>query len=409
MVTDNTLTSNGKVGASLLGKAGTRIATSFTTDFLKFVSGNLGSINDSELAVTLTQPLVRGAGYRSTMENLTQSERDLMYSIRNFTQYRKTFIVDIASRYFQTVQAREIAKNAHTAFKSFETILTAERELARENRRTSSQLGLIEQASLRYERLWISAVRSYEQQLDGLKIALSIPVQTSIVLSTKELQSLKMEDPSVAQNESLETAVLTRLDLENQKNTVEDTERRIKIAKQNLLPQLDLSGSYRVLGDAGEDTVNLNFDRNRLKGGLDLDLRLDKKSDRNQYRAALISQQKAKRELDLAEENIRAAIRTDWRDIDTAKKQYEIAKAGVEMSARRLEEEQLLNELGKGTARDLIDAQQDLIEAKDDLTAALINHYLSTLRLYRDMGVLHIKKDGSWINVLKQESFVNND
>jgi outer membrane protein TolC len=135
-----------------------------------------------------------------------------------------------------------------------------------------------------------------------------------------------------------------------------------------------------------------------------LDLRLDKKADRNAYRSAMIAQQRAARQLDLDEENVRSSIRADWRDLDVARKQYELAEIGIAQAQRRLEEETLLLELGQGTTRDLIDAQADLVEAKDDLTSALIAHTLAKLRLWKDMGVLYIQKDGTWINVLKKEA-----
>lgn len=409
LVTDNTLTAQGNVGVSILTRTGARIAADFTTDFLKFLSGNMTSAGDSSLAVTLSQPLLRGAGYRATMETLTQAERDLLYAIRDFTQYRKTFAVDISSRYYRTLEARDAARNAYLAYKAFETILTSERALAKEDRRTSSQLGLIEQASLRYKRIWISSVRTYESLLDDLKIALAIPVTTPVILEDQELTKLAIEEPELSVDDSLETALVTRLDLYNSRNSLEDSDRKIKVSAQDLLPQLDFNGRYQVDSDPGSRKINLNFDRHQLSGGLDLDLRLDKKADRNAYRSALVAQQRAARQLDLAEENVRLALRADWRDLDTARKQYEIAATGVALSQRRLEEEELLRTLGRGTARDLIDAQQDLIEAKDDLTSALIAHTLSRLRLWKDMGVLYIKKDGSWIRVLKNEGEVAGD
>jgi outer membrane protein TolC len=409
LVTDNTLTAQGNLGVSVLTRTGARLAADFTTDFLKFLSGNMTSAGDSTLALTLTQPLLRGAGYRATMETLTQAERDLLYAIRDFTQYRKTFAVDVTSRYYRTLEARDAAKNAFLAYKAFETILTSERALAKEDRRTSSQLGLIEQASLRYKRIWISSVRTYESLLDDLKLTLAIPVETPVVLEDQELAKLTLEEPDFSIEESLHTALITRLDLYNARNSVEDSERKIKVAAQDLLPQLDLSGRYQIDGDPGSRKVNLNMDRRSLAGGLDLDLRLDKKADRNAYRSAMIDQQRTARELDLAEENVRATLRTAWRDLDTARKQYDIASTGVALSLRRVEEEELLRTLGRGTARDLIDAQQDLIEAKDDLTSALIAHTLDRLRLWKDMGVLYIKKDGTWIRVLKNEAEVAGD
>jgi outer membrane protein TolC len=204
--------------------------------------------------------------------------------------------------------------------------------------------------------------------------------------------------------ESMKAALVTRLDLYNSRNALEDTERKVKIAAQDLLPQFDITGRYVATGNPKSDELNINFDRRKLGAGATLDLRLDKKADRNAYRAAMIAQQRAARQLDLAEENVRSSVRTDWRALDVASKQYDLAQIGTAQAQRRLEEETLLLELGQGTTRDLIDAQQDLIEAKNDLTSALISHTVARLRLWKDMGVLYIQKDGSWISVLKKEA-----
>lgn len=404
LVTENTLTAQGNVGVSVLTRTGARIAADFTTDFLRFLSGNVPNISDSALAFTLTQPLLRGAGYRATMETLTQAERELLYAIRDFTQYRKTFTVDIASRYYRTLEARDAAKNAYVAYQAFESSLEAMRAMRVEGAATSSQLGLVEQAALRYQRIWINTVRTYEQLLDDLKIAMGVPVKSAVILDENELTKLKVEQPTMTPDESMKAALVTRLDLYNSRNSLEDTERKVKVAAQDLLPQLDVTGRYAITGNPKNDKLNLNPDRRTLAGGAVLDLRLDKKADRNAYRSAMIAQQRAARELDLDEETVRSTIRTDWRDLEVARKQYELAQVGIDLAQRRLDEETLNREIGLGTARDLIDAQQDLIEAKDDLTSALIAHTITRLRLWKDMGVLYIKKDGSWISVLKQEA-----
>jgi outer membrane protein TolC len=404
LVTENTLTARANVGVGVLTRTGARIAADLSTDFLRFLSGNVPNASDSQLAVTLTQPLLRGAGYRATMETLTQAERDLLYAIRDFTQYRKTFSVDIASRYYRTLEARDAAKNAYVAYTAFEESVRITQGLQIEGQATSSQLGLVQQASLRYKRLWINAIRSYEQLLDDLKIAMGVPIQSRVILDENELTELKVDEPGMTPDDSMKAALVTRLDLYNSRNSIEDTERKVKVAKQDLLPQLDIGGRVVIDGDPKSERLNLNLDRRVSGGSAVLDLRLDKKADRNAYRSAMIAQQRAARQLDLDEENVRSSIRADWRDLDVARKQYELAQIGIAQAQRRLEEETLLLELGQGTTRDLIDAQQDLIEAKDDLTSALIAHTLAKLRLWKDMGVLYIQKDGSWINVLKKEA-----
>lgn len=409
LVTDNTLTSQGNLGFSILTSTGAKLAADFTTDFLKFVTGNLTKTSDSALAVSLTQPLLRGAGYRATMETLTQAERDLLYSIRDFSQYRKTFTVDVATQYYQTLQARDAARNSYLAYTAFSKSLDTVRALNLKGRAPTSQVGLIEAALLKYKRQWINAIRLYEQQLDDLKLDLGVPVETPIMLEQKDLETLSIEDPEMTLDQAMQTAMVTRLDLYNSRNRLEDTTRKVKLAEQDLLPQLDLRGRYLVSGNPKSDEINLNFDRRKLGAGLDLDLRLDKKADRNAYRAALISQQRAARNLELAEEQVKAQIRSDWRDLEVARKQFEISKYNIERSELRLEEESLKEELGTGTARDLIDAQQDLIGARDALVQALVSHTISRLKLWKDMGILYIKKDGSWMNVLKNEAKLASD
>ncbi len=409
LISDSTLTTNTDIGASLLTSTGAKIAANFTTDFLKFITGNLTHTSDSALAVTLTQPLLRGAGYRATMETLTQAERDLLYSIRSFSQYRKTFTVDIATKYYNTLQARDAAKNSFLAYTAFETALKSVQALNAEDRAKPSQVGLIQQASLRFQRQWIGSIQSYEQQLDDLKLSLGLPVETPLLLEQKELEKLEMVEPGITLDEAVKTALVTRLDLDNVCNAFEDADRKIKVMEQNLLPQLDVTGGYRTQGNPKSEKVNLNLNRRQLSAGLALDLRLDKKEDRNNYRESLLLQQRAVRNLDLAEEQVRAQIRTDWRDLDVAKKLYDISLTGISQAQRRLLYEQELTDLGQGTARDLIDAQQDLIGSKDALTSALIAHTVARLKLWKDMGVLFIKKDGSWIRILKNEGGAKND
>ena len=53
-------------------------------------------------------------------------------------------------------------------------------------------------------------------------------------------------------------------------------------------------------------------------------------------------------------------------------------------------------DLGRGVTRDLLDAQADLIAARNNRTAAIVAHSIARLRYWRDMGLLHIRDDGAW-------------
>ena len=175
-----------------------------------------------------------------------------------------------------------------------------------------------------------------------------------------------------------------------------DAERGIKVAENGLLPCLDLEVNYDAISDPGDITPGLNLKRQNLSATIDLDLPFDRKEDRNVYRAALIGLEQAKRSDSLNFDNVRLQIYDDWRALEQAKRNYEI-------SVRRLDEQFELADLGRGEARDLVDAQTDLVNAQNQRTATLVTHTLARLRLWQDMGILYINKDGSWIPQLAEE------
>jgi outer membrane protein TolC len=403
-VTDNTQTFQGGTGFTMLSRTGTRLAADLSTDFLRFLTGGLREVSDSKLAVTLSQPLLQGAGYLGASEVLTQAERDTLYAIRDFTQYRKIFTVDTTAQYFRTLQARDRARNAHMAFINYGKTLDRETLMKDANKRSLPSLLQINQAYLTSKRNWMNAIRLYEQELDDLKIRLGIPVKTPLMLDSTELAKLAAIDPPGSLDEALETALATRLDLWNERDSLEDADRKVRVAKQSLLPAVNAIVRYNANGEPGANQINLDPRRNKVSAGVEFDLNLDRREERNSLRAAEVTVQTQKRNLDLAEETVRRDIRADWLDLQLAKKQYELAVEGLSLAEERLKVEVEFYEEGKTTnPRDLIDAQTGLITARDQVTTTVIAHTIARLELWKDMGILFITKDGAWMDVLKNE------
>jgi outer membrane protein TolC len=402
LVSTNTFSRTQSAGFNWLYKTGARLSADFTQDFLRIMTGNR-SVNRSDLAVTIVQPLLQGGGTTVTMEALTQEERDLLYRLRDFADYRRDFVVDLVSEYYGVLLAREIVKNNYLAYQGFVKNVEREEAFAEEDRRTQNQLGRLRQAKLQAENRWIAAIRTYLNRLDEFKITLGVPVESRLVLDTEELAKLRIENPDVSRDESVEIALVTRPDLANAADRVVDSERRIKVARNGLLPRLDVALDYNAVSDPADTTPAINWDRRRWAGSVDLDLPLNRKAERNIYRATFIEVDRAKRAEDLARDRARLEIFDGWRALDQERISYDIAEQGVALAARRLEEQLLLSELGRGVALDLVDAQEDLVDAQNQRTAALIDHTVARLRLWRDMGILYIDSDGRWAETLGDE------
>ncbi len=402
-VRTSTLTTDGIVGFDYLMRTGARLAMDLSTDFTRFFTGATPKLSDSRAAATLSQPLLRGAGVLAASEPLRQDEREVLYAIRDFTQFRKQFTVDTARQYLRVLQAREAARNRNTAYRAAILSLERERALADANLRSQSSLRQIEQGLLSYERSRITAIRNYEDQLDDLKIALGLPVTERIVLDNKEIENLQVIDPSGTLDEAQDTALITRLDLFNERDRLQDAARKVKIAHQNTLPGVNALVNYEIGTPGGNEGLELNHRQRRLTAGLDVDLNLNTKPERNVLRSSQITEQRSARELELAEENLRGNIRADWRALEVARQQYDLAVEGLALAEKRLEIEEALMAEGQGTARDIVESQDRLIAARDLVVSSKIDHVIARLQLWSDMGILFIQKDGRWADVLKNE------
>lgn len=406
LIATSTFTRRQSVGFTMLQRTGARLAADFTSDFLQFVAGER-SINQSRLAVTLTQPLLKGGGFKVTLENLTQADRNLLYALRDFANFRREFVVGIVSRYYGVLQARDVVQNNYLSYQGFLESVERETALAEEERITQTELGLLRQNLLQAESRWVDAVRDYQQQLDELKIELGLPVEERIILDEDELGKLKIEEPGIKRDQAVTLALETRPDLLTATDRITDAERRIEVAKVELQAGLDAVGTYDVLSDPDDVTPNLNFERRAWSAGLQLDLPLDRKAERNFYRSTLIEREQVIRQETLAKDQVRLQVFDDWRALEQAKRNYEISELGVDLAQNRLEEQMLLRELGRGEARDLIEARNDLVNSQNQRTSTLVDHTLARLRLWQDMGVLYINEDGSWVKKLESEGQVD--
>ncbi len=75
----------------------------FTVDLLNRVTWNLGSGSTSATSVAwgLSQPLLEQAGRKIRLESLTQSERNLLYLVRNMARFRQVIFTDVSSDYLR--------------------------------------------------------------------------------------------------------------------------------------------------------------------------------------------------------------------------------------------------------------------------------------------------------------------
>ncbi len=382
----------------LLGD-GVEISTGIALDWMRFLTGDPRTSLGSILNARLTAPLLGAGAGRAARENLTQAERSVLYQIRSFSRYRQTFVVSTVAQYYDVLQQKDVVTNAQNNYKRVTESRDRLEMEASAGRKPHFQVDQAEQSLLRARDNYVQTQQQYKQKLDEFKIFLSLPTDADIELDQNELKALEemgISAPAYAPEAAIETALLQRLDLANSADAIDDALRKTLLAADGLGTQLDLTGTAEVGSAEKTDFTRLQFQNGSYALGLEADLPLDRKAQRNAYRQGLITLQRQQRRYDDDMDRVKLDVRQAYRQLQEAAERYHIQKISLELAQKRVESTSMLLDAGRVETRELLESQDALLEAQNNLTAALVAHAVAKLNFFQSIGILEIKPDGMW-------------
>lgn len=397
---DTSVSVANRIGVDKLFKTGGRIGLDLGNDLLQFYTGGRSDSALSTIALSLSQPLLRGAGAKVAAENLTQAERDVIYEIRGFSYYQDTFAFDIVTTYLRLLQQQDTVKNQYENYLSRVTL--RERAVAWSvDRLAPFQADMAAQEELSARNTYILAVERYRNSLDQFKITLGLPVGYEIRLDEKilsELEAIGLLPVPLTDEQSYDLALKKRPDLLNEIDAFEDSKRKIYVAANRLKPDLLLFANASLDSQRPTDYAKFNLDEYTLNGGVSLDLPLNRKLERNRYRLTIIDFERQLRTLALFLDNLKSDLREDLRTLDQSRQSYDIQTRAKQLADRRVESSELSLQAGRVQVRDVVDAQTARVQAYNAATAALVEYHLTRMRLLLDLGVLKTAKEQFWLD-----------
>jgi outer membrane protein TolC len=93
---------------------------------------------------------------------------------------------------------------------------------------------------------------------------------------------------------------------------------------------------------------------------------------------------------------VKLQVRQAYRQLEEAAERYRIQKNNLELAEKRVESTTLLLEAGRLTTRDVLESQDALLEAQNNVTDTLVAHSIAKLNLFQDVGILQVRPDGMW-------------
>ncbi|WP_372808322.1 TolC family protein [Pontiella sp.] len=394
---DNGIDTTIKAGVTRTLATGAKVSLGFTQNVFSYFTNPDSSDANNALSLNIVQPLLNGFGPLVTKEPLRQAERDMVYAVREFKRYQQDFVIDIASLYYSTLQARDQLINQRNSFESAVLNRKQTESYAKAGRIADFQAAEAMQSELNAADRWSLAQSNYDSAIDDFRYALGLPIELNVVPDTNELARLEMKgliEVEVDFEEALVSALSNRLDLINLREQVQDKQRKVEIRRRNFLPNLDVSYSVtKNLDTRDNSTVHDDVAQNL---GVGLELPLDWTEKRNAYRIAQISLDREVRALSEEEDDIRRTVRDLWRKLERNRSVYKNRLLSVELSTRRVENTQLLLKQGKALTRDLLEAEDDLLSSKNEATAALVDYTINRLRFWNAIERFEIDPKGMW-------------
>ena len=390
----------GGFGLTKLLGTGARIVGDLGASLFRIVATGDGWDTLTTASLSVTQPLLQGAGRAIVMEPLTQAERDLVYQVRSFERFRRTFAVDVASRVYRLAQSLDSVANQEANVESLKLVRERNQALAEAGIVSDIDVDQARQDELRSQNQLLVLRQNLQNDFDGLKLFLGLPVDADIGLDPGVLAELRKEledgDPLLEQLDEdtvSSVALANRLDFLTEVDEVYDSERRILIAADALEAGLDFIASVDASSEEGRPLAfrSENVD---WTAGFVLDLPIDQLPERNAYRQTLIDHDRQVRGVEELGDRIRANLRELLREVETARESYRLQINAVTLAERRVESARLNLEAGRAETRDLLDAQRDLLTAQNAATLALIEFALARLDLYLEMEVLAVDQSG---------------
>ncbi len=438
--TDTTkgMVSEGSLGVSKVLKDGSKLAANLAVDLASMLKPHRSSSSGITGDASITIPLLRGSKTYIYSENLTQAERNVVYAVYDFERYKKTFAVNIASSYYNVLMQIDQINNSAENYKNLIRSVRRTRRLADAGKFAEIEVDQAVQNELVARSRWISTTTQYQNRLDSFKELLGLPPDANIELDRSDLDKLisyiktiipntgaddvsetggvippadtpiklKKPDKSNAgplemnERKAIELGLKNRLDLKVSEGKIYDAQRNVIIKADALGTELTFLGQASAGSSrssvATADLPNGEFhpDMGFYSALLSIDLPIERTAERIAYRESYISLESTVRSFQKLEDDIKLSVRQTLRTMSEARENLKIQKRAVSVAEKRVDSTNLFLEAGRAQVRDLLEAEESLLTAKNSLTSAVVDYRIAELQFQENTGLIHTDKEG---------------
>ena len=346
----------------------------------------------SNLGISFTQPLLNGLGKQVNESGIYIARLTETITGLDLQNQAASLIYDIESVYWNLVYAHETLDVLQMTVNQADSLLAYNRTAYNLGMKTESDVLEAQSALIDRKQEVIDQEKNIRDLEDELSLLLNITNDYD-----ESVRIIPVDDPPV-ENLEPDTAELFKNALQNRpdylaaKYDVDKTELQTTVAKNSLLPSLDLSTSYRFNGSGS--TVSDNFselksgDAYGWEVGLKLSYAVGNSNAKASYEKSTINVKRAQLSLDNVARQIKNEINEAARNLEVSRKKIESMSLSVEINTRKLEQETERYRNNMSTSYLVLEYQKDLADARTQYHKSLMDYNLALAKLKQSSGTL---------------------
>ena len=370
----------------LVGARGSKMLASGVTASLSPSVGELGGTPYSLVSVGLDVPLLRGLGKEYAMAGVDAS----LYALQSAQSAYYAQQVSIVLRTVQSVYDIAQRNMQLDLLDEQEKLLRHHLEIVKIKERA----GLAEamdayRAEIRVKSLQDDlTVRRQElaDALGELKKLLAIP-QAGVVTITAPLDYAPF---AIKGDEAMTIAMKNRIDVLQSQRLERESERQLRLAKNNLLPQLNLQLNYNLSGN----NRDFDLDQKTWLATVTSDNDLFRTAEKNAYQQQLLQYQGMKLDQETLRENVSQEVRSELGNIDKHRERIALLEEQLRQTRGKmlLAESKFRNGMADNFA--LLEAQEQMQRARTELFAERVAAIVGLYRFRSVLGTLLAREVG---------------
>jgi outer membrane protein TolC len=344
-------------------------------------------VYNSDLTVTVTQPLLRGAGPAVTTAALKRARIGQTRAGFDFQAQALNIVQQTESDYYALVYAREQLRVYRVSFELANKLL--EEAQAKKTVGTATDIDVL-QAQVNVENSRsnvISAEKTVKDSADAL-LALIGRFELDTALGEAKFEDLPAQLPVV--ESSYQLALHHQPDYTSAKMQLDQMQLDLAVAKNALKPTVNVDGVLGFNGTRGSTYDAFDNMANRDGNSWQVDLTVSypwgRVSDKARYRQSLSILSQQTLTIHQLEQNILVQVRSAVRAVETNSQKVKIAALAAQFSAREYDLENARFTAGLVTSRDVLQTQSDLETARVAELQARITLQNSISALHRLEG-----------------------